>query len=412
MARALSFRMTAHGLPSLSANHQQRPKKEPKEKLPGATTHLRNLASKETIIFKNVSAFHFSDDSRFAAIEVNGKSPGKALIVRNLSNTTNTTFGNVTQHAWSDQGSHLAMVVDSPSISNSLQVFSPKTGILRTLESSDLEYKSLQWRKDSLDLAVMLEKAHAEKEDVSHTVIAWKGVAQKKPKKHVYDHTQDKNFSAEMFLPAGKISWSEDGTAIYCDLKEWENKPKALKPKAAEEPKKEEGEKEDPKKEPQPKKEEETKEEKAPEKKPQPKKREETKGKTLRDTLQDKSNVEVWHTKDTEIMPLQKKQASSQKNPSRKAMWWLGEKSIVQLGNELTEKNRDHPKRKSSDWNRPHPLTKRPRCLGLVCKTFTKLTPKLVSGSKFSKVSNMSYQQAPTVKPFSTCVTGNYGPAT
>ncbi|MDA7499338.1 hypothetical protein N8461_02960, partial [Akkermansiaceae bacterium] len=188
-------------------------KKESKEKLPGATIHLRNLTSKETTVFKNVSAFHFSDDSRFAAIEIKGKSPEKALIVHNLSNKTNTTFGNVTQHAWSDQGSHLAMVVDSPSISNSLQVFSPKTGMLRTLESSDLEYKSLQWRKDSLDLAVMLEKAHAEKEDVSHTLIAWKGVAQKKPKKHVYDHTQDKNFSAEMFLPAGKISWSEDGTA-------------------------------------------------------------------------------------------------------------------------------------------------------------------------------------------------------
>jgi len=88
----------------------------------------------------------------------------------------------------------------------------------------------------------MLEKAHAEKEDVSHTLIAWKGVAQKKPKKHVYDHTQDKNFSAEMFLPAGKISWSEDGTAIYCDLKEWENKPKEPQPKAAEAPKKEEEE--------------------------------------------------------------------------------------------------------------------------------------------------------------------------
>ena len=313
-------------------------KKESKEKLPGATTHLRNLANKETTVFKNVSAFHFSEDSRFAAIEVNGKSAGKALIVRNLSDKSNTTFGNVTQHAWSDQGSHLAMVIDSPSISNSLQVFSPKTGMLRTLDSSELEYKSLQWRKDSLDLAVMREKAHAEKEDVSHSLLAWKGVAQKKLKKHVYDHTKDKSFSADMFLPAGRINWAKDGTAIYCDLKKWENKPKAPKPKTAAEPKKEEKKKEKdaPKKEPQPKKE--TKEKEAPEKKPQPKKEEETKGKTLRDTLQEKSNVEVWHTKDTEIMPLQKKQASSQKNPSRKAIWWLGKESIVQLGNDLTER--------------------------------------------------------------------------
>ena len=295
-------------------------KKASKEQAPGSTIHLRHLASKETTEFKNVSTFRFSEDSQFAVIEVNGKAPGKALIVRNLSNKSDTTFGNVTQHAWSDSGSHLAMVIDSPSISNSLQVFSPETGILRTIESSDQEYKSLQWREDSLDLAVMREMKHAEKEDVSHTLVAWRNVDKKKPRKHVYEHTKDKLFSAEMFLPAGRINWSEDGKAIYCDLKEWENQPKDLKPKPAPEPKKEAEEK------------------KAPEKKPQPKKEEEPKEKTLRDTLQQKSNVEVWHTKDTEIMPLQKRLAPSQKNPSRKAVWWLNEGSLVQLGNDLTER--------------------------------------------------------------------------
>lgn len=295
-------------------------KKESKEKPPGATIHLRHLASEETTGFKNASAFRFSDNSRFAAIEVNGKSPGKALIIRNLSGKSDTTFGNVIQHAWSDTGAHLAMVIDSPSISNSLQIFSPETGILRTLESSEREYKSLLWRKDSFDLAVLREMAHAEKEDVSHTLVAWKGVNKKKPKKHIYEHTKDKAFSEKMFLPAGRISWSKDGTAVYCDLKEWDNQPKVLRAQPAPEPEKD------------------TADKVSPEKKPQLKKEEEPKKKTLRDTHQAKSNVEVWHTKDTDIMPLQKRLASSQKNPSRKAVWWLGEKSLVQLGNDLTER--------------------------------------------------------------------------
>ena len=294
-------------------------KKEQKDKPPGETIHLRNLTTKKTTTFKNVTSFHFSDDSRFAAIEIAGKSPGKALIVRNLADKTDITFGNVTQHAWSDSGSHLAMAIDSPSISNSLQIFSPETGILRTLESSEQEYKSLQWRKDSLDLAVMREMAHAEKEDVSHTLVAWTGVGNKKPNKHLYEHTKDQSFSADMFLPAGRITWSVDGKAIYCDLKEWENQPKALKPKSTEEPGKEDSKKAE------------------PAKKPEPKKEEEAKEKTLRDTLQAKSNVEVWHTRDTKIMPLQKRLASSQKNPARKAVWWLKEGTLVQLGNDLTE---------------------------------------------------------------------------
>jgi hypothetical protein len=237
-----------------------------------------------------------------------------------------------------------------------------------------------------------------------------RGPLKRNPKKLVYDHIQDKNFSAEMFLPAGKISWSEDGTAIYCDLKEWENKPKAPKPKAAEAPKKEEGEKEDPKKEPQPKKEEETKEEKAPEKKPQ--KEEETKGKTLRDTLQEKSNVEVWHTKDTEIMPLQKKQASSQKNPSRKAIWRLGGESIVQLGNELTEKigiTRKGNRAIGIDRT-PHKETAMFRAPS--ARRIQNRHQNWRAGENSRRPQICPYRQAPTVRPFSTCVTGNYGPTT
>ena len=280
----------------------------------GNTISLRHLSRKESSQFKNVISFRFSDNSQFAAIEVSGKSSERALIIRNLSDQTDTTFGNVTQYSWSDQGAHLAMVIDSPSISNSLQIFSPETGILRTLESSDQEYRSLKWRKRSFDLAVMREMTHAGKEDVSHTLVAWKGVDKKKPKKHIYEHTKDASFGTDMFLPTGRLNWSHDGTAIYCDLREWENQPKALKPKPKEEKKE------------------------APEKKTEPKTDENGKEKTLRDRLQQKSNVEVWHTKDTNIMPLQKRLASSQKNPRRKAVWWLKEGSLIQLGNDLTEK--------------------------------------------------------------------------
>ena len=113
-------------------------------KTAGKTIKLRRLNDGKTTELKNVGAFSFSADSHFAAMEILPKpsttpkpeatGPGKILIVRELASGKDTTFGNVVQHAWSDQSSLLAMVVDSPSISNTLQVFDPAKGTLRTLE--------------------------------------------------------------------------------------------------------------------------------------------------------------------------------------------------------------------------------------------------------------------------------------
>jgi hypothetical protein len=50
--------------------------------------------------------------------------------------------------------------------------------------------------------------------------------------------------------------------------------------------------------------------------------------------------VEIWHSKDVDIMPLQKKRAAQLKNPKRRSVWWLDTRKLVQLGTELTEKVR------------------------------------------------------------------------
>ncbi|NIP94987.1 MAG: hypothetical protein GWO24_16700, partial [Akkermansiaceae bacterium] len=115
----------------------------------GTTLHLRRLADGETTEFRNVSNLRFSEDSRFAALEVLGKSKpktsgpakpgspppgsgnsgaGKALLVRDLAEGSDTTFGKVVRFAWSDRGALLAMAIDSPGIGNSLQVYNPATG--------------------------------------------------------------------------------------------------------------------------------------------------------------------------------------------------------------------------------------------------------------------------------------------
>ncbi|MDA0766440.1 MAG: prolyl oligopeptidase family serine peptidase [Verrucomicrobia bacterium] len=310
--------------------------KKPDEKTPppsGATIKLRHLPDGTTTSFENVKSLRFSADSQFSTIELAPKpasSPPKketpnqagALLVRNLHDQTDTTFGNVVKHSWSEQGALLAMVVDSPSISNALQLFDPATGVLRVLDTSDEDYALLTWRKDSFDLAALCEMKHAEKEDVSHVLLAWRQLDQPDPAKLLFEHARHKKFPEEMFITAEGVEWSKNGKALYCDLKEWEKKPAGEKPKAEEKP------------------EEESKKEDAPEKE-QPEKKSEPKTpekKTLRESLDADSNVEVWHSKDTLIMPKQKKMAGALKNPNRRAVWWLDSGKFVPLATELTER--------------------------------------------------------------------------
>ena len=333
----------------------------------GQTMKLRHLADGKMTELKNVTAFHFSADSRFAVIEVSAAATGakpapasKALVVRNLATGSDNTFGNVTRHGWSDDGSLLAMVVDSPTISNSLQVFDPGNGTLRTLDSSDQDYTKLSWRKDSTDLVVMREMEHGDKEDVSHVLLAWrdlskqkkrakskgKGKGKSRGKAMSFEHAEAKGFPEKMYIAADSLSWSKSGAAIFVDLKEWENKPKSLaKPepgsagKGKADADKQAASKGSPEKKAAPataKKKRKAAEKKAPAPASPPKKEEESK--SLRETLEAEPNVEIWHAKDVDIMPRQKKQAAVLKNPARRAVWWPESGEFIQLGNELTER--------------------------------------------------------------------------
>jgi len=322
--------------------------KEAGDKAPkpaGKTLKLRRLKDGETTELENVGAFSFSADSRFAAMEVLPKrsadskseeaTPGKILIIRELASGRDNTFGNVVRHVWSDRGSLMAMVVDSPSISNTLQVFDPVRGTLRTLESSEQNYADLVWRDDAMDLAALREVKHEEKEDVSHVLLAWRNLHKRKPAVFSYDHAEEKSFPKDMHVTGGEISWSKDGKSITCDLKEWENQPKGEGDQEKEDDKKPKAKKKPANKD-KSKAAKESKSEPKPET-PAPSKDKEER-KPLRETLEEDSNVEVWHSRDVDIMPLQKKKADQLKNPKRRSVWWLDTGKFVQLGNDLTER--------------------------------------------------------------------------
>lgn len=301
----------------------------------GQTMILRRLKDGKTSELKNVGEFSFSADSRFAAMEIlptaspagTGAGPGKILIVRELAGDRDTTFGNVVKHVWSDRGSLLAMAIDSPSISNTLQIFDPAKGTLRTLESNEENYGALIWRDDSMDLAALREMKHGEKEDISHVLLAWRNLDQDKPTAFTYEHTQDKSFPKGMYLTGGKLAWSEDGKSLSFDLKEWE-----MKPQSGRGNQKEAANQQNKMFKPASQTAAQVSQKKAAGQ-PVP-------AKPLRETIEADSNVEVWHSRDIDIMPLQKKKAAQVKNPGRRSVWWLDTGKLIQLENDLTEQVR------------------------------------------------------------------------
>ena len=299
--------------------------KEPAKESVKTKLGLRNLIGGEPVIFDDTSGALFSDDSKFLVMRrFPGKgreSAGADIVVRDLASGVDTSFGNVASYAFNDHGTLLALVIDAEGkVGNGIQVYDTATGILRTLESAKNKYTALTWRKDAADLAVLRENDHAKDEDASFVAVAWRDLNQPKPKKSTYDFAADEKFPKDhRVVDYANLRWSDDGQTVFFGIKSWENKPV---PKAKkDEKKKDELHKDEVKK---------------PESKKSESKSSAAK-KSLRETLKEPAGVEVWHPKDVDIMPVQKKRAAQKKRENFLAAWWLDDGKLVQLGNDLTE---------------------------------------------------------------------------
>ncbi|MGP0069444.1 MAG: S9 family peptidase [Isosphaeraceae bacterium] len=276
---------------------------------------VRNLVGGQSTTIDDVATAAFSYNGKFLVMRrypIKGReSAGTDIVVRDLDSGIDTSFGNVANYEFNDKGTLLALVIDAEGkAGNGIQVYDTATGLIRTLESAGAKYTALTWRKDAADLAVLRENDHGKEEDASFVVLAWRDLAQPKPRKATYDFARDDSFPKEhRVVDFANLRWSDDGQTLFFGIKSWEHKPA---PKA----KKDESKKDEPKKdEP---------------KKPAAKK-------SLRDTLKEPAGVEVWHAKDIDIIPLQKKRVAQKQRENYLAAWWIDDGKLVPLGNDLTE---------------------------------------------------------------------------
>jgi dipeptidyl aminopeptidase/acylaminoacyl peptidase len=230
---------------------------------------------------------------------------GATLIVRQLATLRDTTFGNVAEFAWQDKGRLLAITISAEDkTGNGVQLFDPETSALRVLDSSAAVYSALAWRKESADLAVLKSTTDDRREGPSHIALAWThlGISSEAP--HVYDPARDSTFPAGMRTVAyRKPSWSDDGAIVFLGVAKWNEKPATPK-KTATSDGSGNGQGDE---------------------------------KTAPADDDEPAGVDVWHSRDVDVMPKQKLSARSDRQKNLLAAWHLESGRFVQLGRESTE---------------------------------------------------------------------------
>ncbi len=349
---------------SIGISPAEREKKEKSKEPIELKLEIRHLVSGEKFSVDKVASFSFSDDGRFLVMRrypvKDRKSSGVDIVVRDLASDralpVETNFGNVSNYAFNRDGSLLAMIIDAEGkAGNGVQVYDCQNSILRTLVSTPHKYSQLSWRKKSDDLAVMREYDHEEKEDAAFAVLAWRGLQASlaSGKWNAFRYFPDERPHHpvdQRVVELAGLNWSDDGATLFFGLKDWDNKPKNYgvkkdtaatdaKPAAATENKSGD------------EKVAETSADKSgkPDATPvattdksavpgdKPKDTDQP-AKSLRESLTEPAGVEVWHARDVDIIPLQKKQISRDKNENHLAAWWLDDDQMVALGNDLTER--------------------------------------------------------------------------
>jgi dipeptidyl aminopeptidase/acylaminoacyl peptidase len=261
---------------------------------------LLKLNGTDSITVENVNAFGFSDDGRFLTMKhysaKGKKSKGADLVVRNLESGVEQNFGNVSEFAWQEEGNLLAIVIDADGkAGNGIQLFNASNGTIRVLDSKSATYSGLKWRKESADLAVFRSDKDKSYEDSTHQVLAWRALGGKKQTLSIFDQDHHANFPTDnRVINNRSMTWSDDGTHIFFPIKEWIKVPEKDTVKQEE--------------------------------------------KEYQDLSDEAPAVQVWHSKDVQVIPQQKQLADRKREDQFVSVWHITENKFVQLENELTER--------------------------------------------------------------------------
>jgi dipeptidyl aminopeptidase/acylaminoacyl peptidase len=259
---------------------------------------IRELATGRTDSIAEIASFRFSADGRFIAMRrypAEGKRVAE-LIVQSLATGARMTFGSVGDFAWTDRRPVLALTIETDGgTGNAVQVYDATTQIVRVVESSGSIYRGLAWRKKSEDLAVLRTVADKGFRDTTHALLAWLNAPGATPTRREMDPANAPGFTAGMRVAdARRPEWADDGSTVFFGLREREAADSATRGRAG-------------------------------------------------GASPKVSDVQVWHSRDVRIMPMQKVQESQDLQRTLLAAWHVASGKVVPISQNLMETTRVLP---------------------------------------------------------------------
>ena len=296
---------------AVGMSEDERKKLEKQKKRPENGLGLLDLAEGDTALIPGVQSFAFSADGRYLAMrrypagQASGDDAhGADLVIRDLTGGPDVNFGNVGEFDWQDDGVLLAMTVDAAdNAGNGVRLWDPTDGRIRTLDARTADYKRLAWREDADDLVVLRVVEDDDYDDPTHVVMAWTDVTGR-TRAHSFDPREHGGFPADTrVVDYSGADWSDDGRALFFGIKEWtlSDDGKKARQAAADSADEDPG------------------------------------ARSPAGDEVDSAGVEVWHSRDVDILPRQKITASADRRDNHLSVWHLDEDRFVQLENELTE---------------------------------------------------------------------------
>ena len=261
---------------------------------------LLNLSTGDQEAIEHIESFSFSDNGAYLAIQrykpEDKESDGVDVVIRTMATGSVMSFGNVSEFSWQDGGHLLALATDADGqVGNGVSVFNPSSGQLRSLETDAATYRSLSWREESADLAVLKTFEDEAYEDTAHVALAWRDLDEDDPDNFELDPRSQSAFPNSMRMVEFRApSWSEDGSTLFVGIQ-------ARRP--ATEPE-EDGEEE---------------------------------GEGDEEDDEDPAGVEIWHSLDLDPVPQQRVREQQLRRVNFLSAWSLDQNSFVQLGDDLTE---------------------------------------------------------------------------
>lgn len=256
---------------------------------------LRELSTGRTDSIADIASFRVSADGRFIAMRrypAEGKRVAE-LIVQSLATGARMTFGSVGDFAWNDRRPVLALTIETEGgVGNAVQVYDAVSQTVRVLESSPSIYRGLAWRRKSDDLAALRTVADKGFRDTTHTVLAWTNATSASPVRRELDPAKTTGIATGLRIAeARRPEWAEDGTTIFIGLRAREASDTTNRGRGGGSPPK-------------------------------------------------ASDVQVWHSQDVRIMPMQKVQESQDLQRTLLTAWHVTDGRVVQVGMALQETSR------------------------------------------------------------------------